>query len=308
LAIIALVAATATPAVATVNPTAGTGSGPTGGSFGAPPSGAAAAAPAATGTIASITGNTLEVQNTETQSQTTVNLTAKTRITATLSAKLSAIKAGSCITASGSKAKAGGVDATTVVIQPAVKGKCATFGGGRGGFGGGGFPGGGGGSRTPPTTSKGSTPTTRPGFKRPTNVATVLGQVTSVSGSTITVHGFSFAFGGTRPTGRTSSTTRPAKRSAPKETTVKVTVTGKTKYSKTETVKVRSLKVGECATAFGKTNSIGAVAATRLTVTQPTATGCVTFTGFGGGGGFGRGSGFAGAGGRTGNTPGGAEA
>jgi Domain of unknown function (DUF5666) len=256
---------------------------------------------AATGSIASITGDTLEVQNTETESQTTVDLTAKTRITATVSAKLADVKAGSCITASGTKGAGGAVDATTVVIEPAVKGKCTSFGGERAGF-----PGGGRGFPTR-TTGTGGSPSSSPStFKRPANLDTATGQVTSVSGSTITVHGFSFSFSGSTPptTGATPPTTG-ARRAIPAMKTLTVTVSGTTKYSKTETATAGSLKVGECATAFGPTNDIGAVAATRLMVTQPTAAGCVPSFG-GGRGGFGGGGGGFGGGGAGGGSGAGA--
>jgi len=288
---------TSTTAVATGSPKT---TPPTTSGGGAP--GTSAFAPAATGAIASITGDILEVQDTATESQTTVDLTAKTRITATLAAALADVKAGKCVTASGTKGAAGAIDATTISIEAAVNGKCTGAAAGRGGFaggGGGGFGGGGGpggGFRTRTTTSGAHTTVTRP-----SNFDTASGQVTSVSGSTITVHGISFAFSGT-----TSSTTTGTSRPALQMKTLTVKVTASTKYTRTAAATAGSLKVGECATAFGSTNSIGAVGATRLTVTQPTASGCVAFGGFGGGGGggFGRGGG-GGPGGRSGAGAGG---
>jgi hypothetical protein len=64
-----------------------------------------------------------------------------------------------------------------------------------------------------------------------------------------------------------------------------VVVSSKTRYSKTEKVTAGALKVGECATAFGSTNDIGVVNATRLTVTQPVDGSCTTGFGFRGGSG-----------------------
>jgi Domain of unknown function (DUF5666) len=266
----------------------GAGSGAGGAGGGARPADAASFAPAASGTIASITGNTLEVQSQE-SGQTTVILTAKTRITATVAVKLTAVKAGTCVTASGTKGSGGAaVDATSIAIVASVKGKCVVgLGGGRA-FGGGG--GGGGGTFVTRTTTAGSRTITRPA-----NFAVATGQVLSVSGSTITIKGIAFSIGAPRPrtpspSKSTTSITRPPTK------TLAVKISAKTRYSQTEAAKAGALKVGECATAFGSANSIGAVTATRLTVTQPTSSGCSAFGGFGGfGGGSGRG-GFAGGG------------
>jgi hypothetical protein len=80
-----------------------------------------------------------------------------------------------------------------------------------------------------------------------------------------------------------------------------VVVSSATKYTKTGKATIAAVKVGECATAFGPANDIGAVTATRLTVSPATAAGCSAFGAggggfFRGGGGFGRG-GFGGGGG-----------
>ena len=74
----------------------------------------------ASGEIACISGDTLEVRNPET-GQTTVKVTAKTSITATVAVTLKAVENGSCITASGVKAKNGALDATTVIARPASR-------------------------------------------------------------------------------------------------------------------------------------------------------------------------------------------
>jgi hypothetical protein len=63
--------------------------------------------------------------------------------------------------------------------------------------------------------------------------------------------------------------------------TITVTVSGLTTYSKTEMAKASSLRIGECATAYGSTNDIGTLTAARLTVTQATGIGCPAFGGFG---------------------------
>ena len=282
------VPATTTTAAPASSPTSTSAPGKPGANPAGNPGDGAGFAPAATGTIASITGQILEVQNKEQAQQTTVNLTAKTAISATLSMALSDVTVGTCITATGTKGAAGAVDAASVVIEPTTAGNCTLRGGFGGGAGfGGGFRGGAGGG-TPP----GGTGTTRsvPGgarFRVPANEANVIGKVTAVSGTTITVKGFSISGFG-RPAGAA-----PVPATVPKTVTETVTVSAKTTYVKTERVNASALKVGECATAFGSTNDIGAVTATRLTVTQPTAQGCVATFGFRGGfgGGFGRGGG-----------------
>jgi Domain of unknown function (DUF5666) len=243
------------------------------------PSGPPAAfRPAASGTIASITGSILEVQNPQ-SGQTTVNVSSKTVIAATVSVGLSDVKSGGCISATGTKGSGGSIDATNVMIFSATKGTCL-----RGGFGpGGGF---GGGGRGFPRTTGGTFPTRTSGtggrtFKRPANFANASGKVTSVAGSKIKVDAVSFTF--------SSKTKKPTTTTSAKT----VSVSKSTKYSKSEKVASSSLKVGECVTATGSTNSIGAVAASTLIVTQPTSSGCSTFGGFGG---FGRGGGSSGGG------------
>ena len=144
--------------------------------------------------------------------------------------------------------------------------------------------GGGGGFRftrgTGPTRTSGTRPATN--FKRPANFATASGKVTSKSGSKIDVQAVTFSVSKGKVTTKTGPKT--------------VDVSKSTKYSKSERVAAGSLKTGECVTATGSTNSIGAVSATTLMVTKATSSGCPTAGGFGGfGGGFG-GRGGAGGG------------
>jgi hypothetical protein len=269
----AAAASTAPSPVATGLQAAGSsGSSPGSGSSGGPP---AAFRPAAFGMIASVSGDTLEVQNAET-GQTTVDLSSKTNITATVSVSQSDVVKGGCISATGTKGSGGSVDASNVAIFSATKGECT-----RGfGAGGGGFP-------VPrgtfPTRTTGTRPATT--FRRPANFATASGKVTSKSGSKINVQAVTVSFSNGKVTTKTGPKT--------------VNVSKSTKYSKSERVAAGSLKVGECVTATGATNNIGAVSATTLIVTQATSSGCPTFAGFGGfGGGFGgRGGGSGGPGG-----------
>jgi hypothetical protein len=235
-----------------------------------PPARPAAQRPAASGQIAYISGSTLEVRNQQT-GQTTVDVTPKTAITATVDVSLKAVTIGSCITATGTKAKSGALDATTVSLVAASGANCGS--GFRGGRGGG--PAGGGDFR------RGTTGSSNPGrsFTQPANAATAFGKVTSVSGSKMTVEGTIFSFSGASQSS-SGSKKRSASANTPKAEKLTVDVGPKTKYLKTGPGSAKSLKVGECATAFGSTSSIGAVTATRLAVSPATAGSC-GFGGFG---------------------------
>lgn len=242
------------------------------------------AGPAASGKISYVSGNSLEVQNAET-GQTTVDISSKTAITATVAVSLKAVASGSCITATGTKAKSGAIDATTITLVAASGGKC-----GVGGFRSGRGAATGGGNFRPRTT--GSSGATRH-FTVPANTATAFGKVTSVSGSTVSIEGTMFSFSAAGKSA--SSSKKSTSTTVPKATKVMVDVSSKTKYLKTGTGSAKSLKVGECATAFGSTSSIGAVTATRLSVTPATGGTCGFGGGFGGGGFSGPGGGAAGA-------------
>jgi hypothetical protein len=58
-----------------------------------------------------------------------------------------------------------------------------------------------------------------------------------------------------------------------------VTTAAATKYLKVVPADPAAFKVGECITALGQANSIGAVAARTIRISQPGPNGCVT--GFG---------------------------
>jgi hypothetical protein len=255
----------ATPA-ATIASSAAPGSSPT-------PSASQAAFPGVVGTAAAVSGSSLEVQN-PTSGQVTVTFTASTPITDTVSVTSKDVTVGSCVTVVGKPSAAGAaaksVTATSVTISAPVKGSCT----GAGGFGGGGFGGFGGGG------GAGATP--RPSFSprpRPTGSGGAFGngtfggadgKVTSVSASGFVVEARS------RTAGSATAT----------DTDVTVITTSASKYLKTVTAGASALKVGQCITAVGAANSIGAVAARSIRISQPGPSGCVT--GFVGRGGFGR--------------------
>jgi hypothetical protein len=242
--------------------------------------------PGADGTIAAINGASLEVQGTS--GQTTVTYTGTTTFDQTVTASASDVTVGSCIsafgkptsTSSSSKKTAfgGPVTATTVSITQPTSGSCSTgFGGGFGGFRGGaggagtgGAPAGGGsgaggsGSFRPPSGSGSH-------FPGAGNFGAASGQVTAVNGSAVTV-----------------SETNPQTKAT---TSVVVTLTASTTFTQRETASSSDLAVGKCAQARGSASTTGAITATAITISTPTANGCSS--GFGG---FRGGAGGAGAG------------
>jgi hypothetical protein len=238
------------------------------------PSATQPAFPGVVGTAAAVSGSSLEVQN-PTSGQVTVTFTGTTPISDTVTVTAKDVTVGSCVTVVGKPSAAGSatksVTATSVTISAAVKGKC-TGAGGFGGFGGGGFGGGFGGQG-------GGTP--RPSFSprpRPTGSRGAFGngafggangKVTSVSPSGFVVQGRIRAAG-----------------SAGATTSVTVITNAASKYLKTVTAKPSALKVGQCITAIGTANSIGAIAARSIRISEPGPSGCVS--GFAGRGGFGR--------------------
>ncbi len=220
--------------------------------------GARGALPGATGTIAQVNGSTLEVQNPNT-GQTTVTFTSSTVLTKTIPASASALVAGVCINAVGTPTSPSSsststslfgrpVTATTVTISQSVSGSCAVAGGG--GFGGG-----------RRFSAGGSGATRGSGFPGGANFATASGVVASVS------NGLAQVTATNRSTGST--------------VTIPVTLTPTTTFLENTTATQADLVVGECARAIGPMNSIGAVAATRIAISTPTANGCLTGRRFG---------------------------
>jgi hypothetical protein len=234
-----------------------------------------AAFPGVVGTAAAVSGSSLEVQN-PTSGQVTVTFTATTPITETVTATAKDVTVGSCVTVVGKPSAAGSatgpVTATTVTISAPVKGNCAG-GAGFGGGGGGGFGPGGGGAGVGATPRPSFSPRPRPTGSRGAfgngAFGGANGKVTSASATGFVV----------QARGRTAGT-------AGTDISVTVITNSASKYLKTVTAKPSALKVGQCITALGTPNSIGAVAARSIRVSQPGPSGCVT--GFGGRGGFGR--------------------
>lgn len=255
----------------TTDPSGGGSSGAPGG-FGGGGSGGRQI-PGASGTIASVSGSSMEVQGSD--SQTTVTYTSSTTINETVSSSASSITSGVCVSAFGkptsgssnsSEPFGGPITATSVTISQPTSGTCSSgFGGGAGSGGAGGAPPGGGefSGRTPPSSFP-------KGRKLPSGFGSfgaASGMVTAVSGSTVTVQE-------TTPQG---------------ETPVAVTLTSSTTYSQTQSASASVLVVGQCARAFGTSSSTGAIAADSITVSSPGSNGCSSGGGFPGGPGGGPG-------------------
>ena len=261
---------TATPA-ATIASSAAPSSSPA-------PSASPAAFPGVVGTAAAVSGSNIEVQN-PTSGQVTVTFTGTTPITDTVTVTSKAVTVGSCVTVVGKPSgtgtgTAGGaaarsVTATSVTISVPVKGNCIGAGGfaGFGGFGG--FGRGQGGATPRPSFSPRPRPTGSRGAFGNGAFGGANGKVTSVSASGFVVQGRNRAGG-----------------SAGATTSVTVATSATTKYLKTVAAKPSALKVGQCITAIGTPNSIGAVAARSIRISEPGPSGCVS--GFAGRGGFGR--------------------
>ena len=247
-------------------------------SRGSAPAGTQAAFPGVVGTAAAVSGSSLEVQN-PTSGQVTVTFTASTPITDTVSVTAKDVTVGSCVTVVGTPSATGSaaspVTATTVTISAPVKGSCT----GAGGFGGGGF---GGFGRGGGAGGAGATP--RPSFSarpRPTGSQGAFGNGAfgGANGKVTSVSATGFVVQAMRRTAGSGTAT---------ETDITVITSSASKYLKTVTASASALKVGLCITAVGTANSIGAVAARSIRISQPGPSGCVTgFAGRGGFGGFG---------------------
>jgi hypothetical protein len=237
-----------TPPVASASPT--------------PAASTQAAFPGVVGTAAAVSGSSMQVQN-PTSGEVTVTFTTGTVITEMVAVTSKDLTVGSCVAVIGQPSTGGSatrsVTATSVTISTPTKGSCSAT----AGFGGFGGPGGPRGTFSP---RPGFTPRPRPtGSRRPFSFGGADGKVTSLSASGFVVQGRN----------RVAST----------DASITVTTTAATKYLKVVIARPSALKVGECITAVGQANSIGAVAARSIRISQPGPNGCVT--GFGRRGGFG---------------------
>jgi hypothetical protein len=266
--------------------------------------GAARTFPGASGQIAAVSGKTLQVQNTTTQ--TAVKYTDSTKLSQSVTGAQSDLAVGKCISVrSADTGSTTGAPTTTddstpvaassVTISDPVNGTCVGgiggFGGGGGG-GGGGFGGGARGNRGQGANAQGTTGQAQTG-QTPTSQAPTGangrggiggrgadGKITKIDGDTVTIEMQQRQFnqGGTAAAGTAASST-------PTVTTVSrtVTVSSATTYTKTVSAAASDLKVGKCVTALGSADSNGAITATSISLRPADATGSCTTAMFGGG-------------------------
>ena len=203
----------------------------------------------ASGQLVQINGQTLIVAGPN--GDTTVTFTTATTFTKTSIATLADVVRGTCIFAAGQKDTAGALTATTVLISPRAATGCAAR-----GFG----PNPGAGASPVPGESPRPSPTARPSGAA--NAAFVDGEVTAVSGPSVTVL--------TQANGSET-----------------VTVASAANITASEAVTASALQDGECVRANGSKDSAGDIQATAITITPAGPSGtCTSGLGGRGGGGF----------------------
>ena len=191
----------------------------------------------ASGQLVQINGQTLIL--TGPSGDVTVTYTTSTTFTKTSIGTLADIVRGTCIFATGQKDAAGAVTTTTVLISPKTASGCAAR-----GFG----PNGGQGGSPAPGASPRPSPTARPSAAA--NAAFVSGEVTSVSGPSITVQ-----------TANGSQT---------------ISVGSAAAITHSATVTASALQNGQCVRANGSMDSAGDVQATSITITPAGPSGTCT--------------------------------
>lgn len=230
--------------------------------------------PGASGQIADISGKTMQVQNTS--SQTAVTYTDATTVTDTVTATRADLKVGDCVqvrdaadtatSATGTAPDAtAAITAATVAISDAVDGACSAAGGFGGGFGG-----------QRPDGAQGAPAQGAPGGAAGDGAQRAFrggggafGKVTAIDGDTVTVES-------SRPAGMPGDSTGTAAQS----TTRAVTLATGTTYTKTVKATTSALKVGSCVTALGTANDSGAITASSITI-RPAVDGTCTAATFG---------------------------
>lgn len=254
--------------------------------------------PGASGQIADVTGKTLQVQNTSTQ--TAVTWTDSTKITNSVSATKADLSVGDCVqirdTAQESVSGAGGtsdpvagqptpaaivdanaaIEASSVAISDAVDGACTSGIGGLPGLGGSrpqgapqGMPQGapqGAPQGMPEGAPSGAGSGTRPDGARGAFGGGANGKVVKIDGDAVTVESTRPAMpssDGSTSTGEATTTTRT------------VTLTSGTTYTKTVSATASALKVGSCVTALGTADDAGAISATSIAI-SPAVNGACT--------------------------------
>jgi len=213
-------------------------------------------APGANGEVAAVDGSTAQVQSSD-AGQVAVTWTATTTFTKQVEASLADVVVGDCVMVTPVESEEAEPDVTTtqptevtaasVRISEPTGGSCTPTGGPGGGPGGasqlqGGAPGAGGGP--PEGAPDGAPDGARPQVR---GIGGAFGTVSAVSANGFTVDSI---FPG-----------------AEDDTAVTVTVAKATTYSTTAKGAASDVQVGVCVRAEGKTDSTGAVTATRIAVT-----------------------------------------
>jgi hypothetical protein len=262
--LLAVVLAACGTSAGSPDPAAGRPSGAGGGGAGGP------GVPGVSGTIAAVSAGTLQVQ--DSTSQTTVTYTASTRFSRTASA---AVAVGDCVLVTGAAGTTGtAITANSVRIESSGAATCDVA--GRrpgGGQPSGGFPTG----RFPSRAPGGGQPSGAPGNGR--DFTTVAGRVASVAGSTVVVDG----------TLRSRTGAIPTPTASPAAVPVTVTLGAGVAVTRTVAATAAAATVGRCATALGKADDSGTVAATAITLSDPGPGGCAARFGGRRGGGTGNG-------------------
>lgn len=213
----------------------------------------------AAGTLVRVSAASLTLATTS-GTDVSVSYTSATPVIDTSTGSYQDISVGSCVTGSGTKSGSGAVTVASLTISKPVNGSCAAraiLGGSPGAF-----PSG----RAFPSGAAG-TFRARPSASLPANFAAVRGQVTAVSGTTVTIKDLR--------TGGTETVTVP--------TTISVDITSQGSDS--------DLTQGVCVLAVGQKAASGAITARTLAIEPPGPSGCFTgsnrqgFAGLGGGGG-----------------------
>lgn len=217
----------------------------------------------ATGAVTSIHGSSVQVDNQNQNSESTVVVTGTTNLEKREPGAASDIAVGDCVRVIGTGSAAKGIKASTVAVSPAAENGCGpgarggTFGGGAGqgrpNFGNGAAPPGGFRNRNGNGNRTGG---------RPRAAGIASGPVVSVSGDHMIVKATMFS--------------RPTKKNAkPKTTTKKVSVTlgNSTSIMRTVPATITDLTVGSCVTAIGASDA-GAVTATNVTISAPVNGSC----------------------------------
>lgn len=211
--------------------------------------------PGANGKIAAVSGNTLQVQSSNTQ--TAVTYDSSTQITKTITATLAQAKVGDCVLANGSP-DGGSITAQTVRITSATNGECTSDMPGMPGSGG--QPPQGAQGYAPPDGNMSPPAGVPSGGPAGAGFTLATGKITSTTATSIVVAGQLMTRGDSGPSSSAGNVT--------------VNVTSETTYTSEQKASSSAIKVGACARAMGPANEKGTITATSLNISDPTNSEC----------------------------------